>query len=301
MPFPPLSLTTQLAAALLAGLARAPLPSDPAPAFLSDPAMHFADVTLATGVRLHYAAQGDPRGEVVLLLHGYSDSWFSYSRVLPLLAERYRVYALDLRGHGDSDRPAAGYAMRDLAADVLAFMDAQGIVRASVVGHSMGSFVAQQVALAAPRRVTGLVLVGSATTVRNVNGAFDLKRAIDSLADPVPESFVREFQLSTIHVPVPDEFMKGVVGESLKLPARVWRELMAGMLATDPPLALGRAGIPTLLVWGDKDTFMLRAEQDALVKLLKSATLTVYPDTGHAPQWERPAAFARDLERFLQR
>jgi pimeloyl-ACP methyl ester carboxylesterase len=290
-----LHLTTQLAGALLLGLIRAPLTSNPAPA------LRLADVQLSTGVRMHYAEQGDPRGEVVILIHGYSDSWFSYSRVLPLLSDRYRVYALDLRGHGNSDQPATGYHMRDLAADVIAFMDAKGIVRASVIGHSMGSIVAQQVALAAPRRVSRLVLVGSATTIRNASGVSDLKLAVDSLPDPVPESFVREFQRSTIHVPVPEEFMNGVVSESLKLPARVWRELMAGMLATDPPLALGRAGIPTLIIWGDRDTFMQRAEQDALVKLLKTASLTVYRDTGHDPQWERPEAFVRDLQRFLQR
>jgi non-heme chloroperoxidase len=291
-----LNFTTNLAGALLAGLAAAPPAADPA----TSPAPRFAEVRLSTGVRMHYAEQGDPRGEAIILLHGYSDSWFSYSRVLPLLSDRYHVYALDLRGHGNSDRPATGYHMSDLAADVIAFMDAKGIVRASVVGHSMGSIVAQQVALAAPRRVTRLVLIGSATAVRNASGVSDLKRAVDSLPDPVPESFVREFQLSTIHVPVPEEFLNGVVGESLKLPARVWRELMAGMLATDPPLALGRAGIPTLIVWGDKDSFMQRAEQDALLKVLKTATLTVYPDTGHDPQWERPEVFARDLQRFLQ-
>ncbi|HKG95645.1 MAG TPA: alpha/beta fold hydrolase, partial [Gemmatimonadaceae bacterium] len=85
----------------------------------------FDDVRLPTGVRLRYAEQGDPSGHPIILLHGYSDSWFSYSGVLPLLPERYHVYALDLRGHGESDRPAAGYAMRDLAADVVAFMDAK--------------------------------------------------------------------------------------------------------------------------------------------------------------------------------
>ena len=93
---------------------------------------------------------------------------FNWARlVLPTLARDARVYALDLRGHGNSDRPKKGYQIRDLAADVLAFMDAKGIVRATIVGHSLGGFIAQQVALAAPRRVSQLVLVGTATTPRN--------------------------------------------------------------------------------------------------------------------------------------
>jgi pimeloyl-ACP methyl ester carboxylesterase len=269
---------------------------------LSDPALHFADVTLATGVRLHYAAQGDPRGEVVLLLHGYGDSWFSYSRVLPLLSERYRVYALDLRGHGDSDRPTAGYAMRDLAADVLAFMDAQGIVRASVVGHSMGSFVAQQVALAAPDRVTSLVLVGSGTTPRHIQGVADLERAVNTLGDPSSwATFAREFQESTIYGPLPPAFVDRAVAESLKLPASVWRGVMAGMLATDPATQLRAGGVHTLILWGDHDSVFTRAEQNALLAMLPHAQFVAYPETGHAVHWERPAEFARDLAGFVGR
>jgi pimeloyl-ACP methyl ester carboxylesterase len=110
----------------------------PAPASANP---RFADVRLSTGVRLRYLEQGDPAGRPVILLHGLTDSWFSFSRVLPGISKAHRVYALDLRGHGDSDRPAAGYAPREMAADVIAFMDALGLRRATLVGHSMGSFV----------------------------------------------------------------------------------------------------------------------------------------------------------------
>src|SRR3712207_2117749 len=79
--------------------------------------VRFGDVRLRTGPRLHYAEYGDPGGEALVLLHGYSDSWYSYSRLLPLLApERYRAYALDQRGHGDSERPPTGYTPDDFAA-----------------------------------------------------------------------------------------------------------------------------------------------------------------------------------------
>jgi pimeloyl-ACP methyl ester carboxylesterase len=87
------------------------------------PTLRFAEAHLTTGVRLHYAEQGDPAGQPIILLHGYSDSWYSFSRVLPALAATYHIYALDQRGHGDSDRPAQGYGMPDFAADVVAFLD----------------------------------------------------------------------------------------------------------------------------------------------------------------------------------
>ena len=260
----------------------------------------FADAYLATRIRLRYAEQGDPRGRPLILLHGYSDSWFSYSRVLSGLASRYRVYALDLRGHGDSDRPPDGYTMRDMAADVIAFMDLKGIPWATIVGHSMGSFVAQQTAVRAPERVSRLVLIGSATTPRRIVGVAELARAVSSLADPVSDAFAREFQLSTIHHPVPPEFLDAAVAASLKLPARVWQEVMAGMLATGPAAALRECGIPTLLLWGEQDSVFERSEQDALLAAIPGARLEVYPETGHALHWERPAEFVRDIERLFR-
>ncbi|MEQ9814027.1 MAG: alpha/beta fold hydrolase [Azospirillaceae bacterium] len=78
----------------------------------------------------------------MLLLHGLSDSWRSFELALPHLPDSIRVFALSLRGHGDSRRPEAGYHFRDFAADVAAFMDALDLESTVVVGHSMGSAVA---------------------------------------------------------------------------------------------------------------------------------------------------------------
>lgn len=262
-------------------------------------APRFGEVKLSTGIRMHYAEQGPARGEPIIMLHGYSDSWFSFSRVLTPLARDTRVYALDLRGHGKTDKPAVGYHMRDLAADVVAFMDAKGIVRATVIGHSMGGFVAQQVALAAPKRVSRLVLVGTATTPRSIIGFGELEQAVLALPDPVPDAFAREFQLSTVHTPVGDEFIDRAVAESLRLPARVWRELAAGMKATDRAVALGRSGIPALVLRGEKDAYISAGETEALVAMVGTTGHKTYANTGHALHWEQPVAFARDVIAFI--
>jgi pimeloyl-ACP methyl ester carboxylesterase len=220
--------------------------------------------------------------------------------MLPLLSATCRAYALDLRGHGDSERPTSGYSMREFAADVVAFMDAKGLARATLVGHSMGSMVAQQVALAAPERVARLVLVAPATiNIVHNEAVLQLKQAVESLTDPVPADFAREFQTSCVYQPLPADFMDRVVAESVKLPARVWRTVMAGLLDADYPTRLGDSRIPTLILWGDRDAFFPRTEQDALAAVLGAVPLKVYPETGHSPHWERPAEVARDLEEFL--
>jgi pimeloyl-ACP methyl ester carboxylesterase len=264
----------------------------------SAPTLRFSDIRLKTGVRLRYAEQGNPSGPTVIMLHGYSDSWFSYSRILPLMDAKYHIYVLDQRGHGDSDRPASGYTFPDFAADVLAFMDAKGLKEAAIVGHSMGSFIAQYVAAAAPERITRLVLVGSATTVRN-DVVFELQRAVNQLNDPIPSKFVREFQTGILFQPVPDEFINRVIKESLKLPAHVWRAVMEGMLASDASARLSRIKARTLIIWGDQETIFSRAEQDALTSAIPNAVLKVYPKTGHGPNWERPEQFAKDLKDFM--
>jgi non-heme chloroperoxidase len=193
-----------------------------------------------------------------------------------------------------------GYAMQQFAADVLAFMDAMNLPKATIVGHSMGSFVAQHVAVQAPERVNKLVLAGSATSVRN-NTVIDLQREVSLLKDtaPVPESFARDFQVSTAFQPLPQEFLAGVVQESCRVPAHVWREVMAEMLAPEANAELKKIKTPTLILWGDKESIFPRSEQDSLVSALRNSVLKVYPDTGHALHWERPERFAKDLQEFI--
>jgi pimeloyl-ACP methyl ester carboxylesterase len=256
------------------------------------------EVTLPSGVRLQYAETGHADGEPIIMLHGYTDSWYSYSRVLPELAPKYRGISITQRGHGDSDRPGS-YTGDDFAADVDGLMQALGIGRATVVGHSMGSFVAQTVAIRYPHRVKKLVLIGSAAVAGN-EIIVGLNDYVQTLTDPVDSTFIYEFQASTIYYPVPQPFLNTVVQESRKLPAQVWKDALVGLINTVNAPRLGEIQAPTLVVWGDRDGIFTRAEQDALVAAIPNATLTVYPETGHGLHWERPREFTRELEKFVK-
>src|ERR671929_2082888 len=129
--------------------------------------MKFSTTYLATDLQVHYAEQGNPTGAAVIFLHAYVDSWFSYSRVVPLLSAEYHAFAPDQRGHGDSDKPQCCYTADDYAADVDAFMDAVRVEKATLVGDSSGGLIAQRVALDQPHRVSRLVLLGSPPTLLN--------------------------------------------------------------------------------------------------------------------------------------
>lgn len=248
-----------------------------------------SQVLLRNGVRLNYVHGGPIDGPAVVMLHGLSDSSFSFSRVMPLLTPDFSVIALDQRGHGDSDRPSRGYAIDDFAKDVLQLMDVRRISEAILVGHSMGSFVARRVAERAPHRVMQLVLIGTALTPRNAALA-KLITAIDSLTDPVDADFIRDFQLSCLHKPVPTEFLAQVIAESRKVPARVWKAAIAGTWAyrVEWPIT-----VPTLIIGGEEDAVFSRAEQTALFHAVERSALHLEPDVGHTIHWEAPERFVR--------
>lgn len=255
--------------------------------------------TLSNGVTIRYLDEGDPRGTPIVLLHGYSDSWQSFSRVLPLIPDRFRVIAVDLRGHGGSDRPASGYGIGDMADDVVRLMADLELERAVMVGHSMGSFVAREVVRRAPRRFDRLVLVGSAANVIN-EGTQQLFEVIHTFDDHVPPEFISEFQRSTFARPLPDAFVADVIAASSSVPPRVWREAAHGMMMWNDQRRLPQLRLPTLLVWGEKDQVFGRADQEALLDAIPGSRLVAYQDTGHAPHWEVPEAFINDLLGFLE-
>jgi len=94
---------------------------------------------------------------------------------------------------------------------------------------------------------------------------------------------------------LPKEFIDGVVAESSKVPARVWRKAMEGVAARDFTPDLKRIRVPVTIIWGEKETVFKRDEQEPLIKGLPNAKFVVYPNSGHAPNWEEPEKFAREL------
>jgi pimeloyl-ACP methyl ester carboxylesterase len=253
------------------------------------------------GVTLQYVEHGDPSGMPLILLHGVTDSWRSFEPLLPHLPPSFRVFAITQRGHGDSSRPSDGYRYVDFAEDLRAFMDVLHIPAAVVVGHSMGGLIAERFAIDHPERTLRLIIIGSFKTIVGNDGVRELwSSTISKLENPVSAAFVRDFQQSTLARPVPPDFFEAVVNESLKVPARVWRDTFTEFLRQDHSSALGRVTAPALILWGDRDAFSGRAEQDALVASIPGARFVAYPGAGHAIHWEDPKQIADTLKCFVK-
>jgi pimeloyl-ACP methyl ester carboxylesterase len=259
-------------------------------------------VSLSTGVRMEYVEQGPSDGVPLVFLHGVTDSWHSFEEVLGHLPPDVHAFAISQRGHGDSSRPESGYLYSNLSEDVAAFMDAVGLSRAIVVGHSMGALVAQRLVVDHPSRVSALVLMGAFSSLHRDPGIREFYASgIAPLMDPIPAPFAREWQESTLARPMRQEFLDTVVAETQKVPSRVWREAFQGFLNTpDFSGELRRVSVPSLLVWGDRDTYALRAAQDRLLSVLPGSRLIAYEGAGHAHHWEDPARFTKDLMAFVR-
>jgi non-heme chloroperoxidase len=287
-------LQVVLAISLTACGSSAPSPGNEDPSVL-----HERTVEIKDGITIHYLEKGEPDGKAVVFLHGYTYSHVSYERNLDLIPSNYHVFAIDQRGHGDSSKPECCFMLNDFATDVVAFLDAVGVPKATLVGHSMGSFIAQIVAIDAPTRVEALVLIGSAPTTANNQGVIDLRASVDSLMDPVSEEFARQFQMGLYYEPLPQEFFEKLVQESQKAPARVWRGALDGLLADDHTAKLSQIQVPTLILWGDHDGIFTQAQQDELASAIPNVKLVVYEQTGHGAHAERPDRFNTDLGGFL--
>lgn len=258
-------------------------------------------VELPGGLKLNYVEQGSESGIPVLLLHGWTDSWNSFERVFPFLPESFHVFAPSLRGHGDSDKPLEGYHPRDFAADVAAFMDAVNIDSAVFAGFSMGGTVAKQFALSFPERVRGLIFIGVPVNLGEKPEIDELWELLLTLGDPIDPDFVRAFNEGVPVKPVPDEFMETINQANLKVPARVWRDAFKGVSDADKIHEYAKIAAPSLVLWGEHDSFTTLEDQQEIDSAIPDSELKVYYGNGHAVHWEEPEQFAVDVEEFVRK
>lgn len=253
---------------------------------------------LATGITTGCTDQGDPKVEpAVLLLHAWAGSRREFARLLPLLPASVHVAAVDLRGHGDADKPPGGYDLPSLALDVVAVLDALGHERAVLVGASSGGYVAQQVAVDAPGRVAGLVLAG---TPRDISGRAPFADQIDRLSDPVDPNWARAFVSRFTDLTVlPSWYADLLVEDALRLPAGIWRATLDGLSSSPPPTDVGTVSAPALVVSGERDSALGSEQTRSLVAAIPGARWIEYPSTGHLVLVEQPERLAADIMAFL--
>lgn len=263
-------------------------------------------VELPTGVTIAYVEAGNAAGEAVILLHGFTDTGRSFQPVLRhLLALRpdLHLFVLDQRGHGESSMPDPErcrsapercFRPADFAADVLAFMDQRGIGRASLVGHSMGGVVAQEVALTHPERVERLVLIATWASMRDhqVVGEFLLPELIEG---PWKDALVQQgyafpedvYELTPLDVqpgaeawlaanwvtePAADpDFLTEVLPETSRIKLGTWLGVARALLTTDNRERLKKLTVPTFVIQATQDGMATESDEETLLASLHAA------------------------------
>jgi pimeloyl-ACP methyl ester carboxylesterase len=262
---------------------------------------------LPDGVTLAYIDTGNPTGPPVVLIHGYTDNARDWVPLLPYLSKRFRLILVDIRGHGKSSKPECCYTRLDFAYDIKLLLDALSIRQADVIGHSLGSIIAQTFAEYWPERTDRIVLVsstGGRPPGSTAPPQFDFAAEIRKLKDPIdPDS---PFMIAWWDSPTPvnPDFIRRQRQDSAAIPLKIWLAVLDEALPgattyTDLQSTLPRLKAPTLLIWGSKDPLMEEPVRKTLRNALPGAQVKIFEGLGHNPFWEDPAAVARVINAFL--
>ena len=257
------------------------------------------EVRLPNGIRLAYVEAGNPNGEPLLLLHGYTDSSRSFSPIVPYLS-RYRLLIPDQRGHGASDAPECCYGSSQFAYDAKLFLDALGVKRAAVAGHSLGSMVAISLAADYPDRVSKLVLIGSTALVPVKRGdwLYDNAAAVKDRLDPATQ-FAKDWHPANQPTPVDPAFAEAVNADLYRIPAHVWRGVLRELSYVPAGRHAADVKAPVLVLSGGKDPLFPAEHHQSLLKAFPHAKAHVFPELGHNPNWEKPEQVAAAMTAFL--
>lgn len=258
-----------------------------------------SSITTDQGV-VHYEVYG--KGKPVILLHGWLGSWGLWQETMAYLGSYYRTYALDFWGFGESGKKRETYAVQDFVSLVDQFMEQLGIVRAPLVGHSMGGTVSLAVTIQYPKRVSKVVVAGApivgsslapllklagyrpiAFLLFNMMGPFRawMKYFYSPLicSDPrFPEMMDRDLSRTTV-----ESFLRSI----------------ASLRRTDLRPSLGQIRVPALGFFGDKDKIVHPRQWQPMQAGIPDTQIERFPDCGHFMMLERPAEFSQKLKTFL--
>ena len=276
----------------------------------------FVDVR---GARLHVAEMGDRDGAPVLLAHGWPQHWWSWRALMPLLADRYRVLAMDLRGFGWSEATPRGYRKDELAEDVIGVLDALGVDRVNLVGHDWGGVIGFLVCLEHPERVARFVPMNTGhvwprLSLKGVPKQLGAMTYQGVLASPVVGPRVNASARIVGKVVDTISVGKDVAAEYVQEfsprfadpdRARAASQVYRSFLLYEYPrwvrgrYAGRRVTTPILWLHGLQDPFFTPGMFKDITEHADDVRIEYLPDGAHFPAEECPAAVAEHLRAFF--
>jgi pimeloyl-ACP methyl ester carboxylesterase len=254
------------------------------------------------GVNVYYESLGEG-GPALVFLHPWATNRYIWAGQLAIFARTNRCIVVDHRGHGQSDKPAEGYGIDEMAADVLAILDDAGIDRAILVGNSIGGMTAMQMSLDAPERVIGNLILSSGTNIgadtppevaeamqKDWRAVFS--GLLDSAVSPKSKQDKPEIQA----------FMEGCFRTETNFTEGVFWASAAdpkGVFNWDISDRLKDISQPTMIIAGEDDGATTPAQNQFLADNIPNATIKMVKDVAHFCQLEKPSDFNADLAAFI--
>ena len=265
-------------------------------------------ITGGGGVQLHVVEAGNARGRPILFIHGFSQCWLAWSRQLTSgLSDDHRLVAVDLRGHGLSDKPTSGYDNSKLwADDIDAVIRTLHLEQPILCGWSYGLVALDYIRHYGDHAIGGLHLVGAITKIGTedamsvitpeflslVPGFFttNVDESVRSLESLLRMCFPQEPSAEDLYL---------MLGYNVSVPPYVRQALFSRSLDNDDVLVQIRK--PVLLTHGADDAIVKPAVVDRHKALVSHAQIDIMPNTGHAPFWDQVTTFNRRLGDFAAR
>ncbi len=249
---------------------------------------------------VHYETYGS--GAPVILLHGWLGSWGLWRPTMEALGGHYRCYALDFWGFGESGKKRDSYAVSDFMALVAQFMEALGIEKAPLVGHSMGGTTALGTAIRTPERVTKVCVIGSPIVGTSLALLLQLAGVpwIGSLVRRLPGALKLGVRLYAPRVTRrPKEWYPVIARDISATSAASFFSSIGSLRRTDLRPRLHEVLVPTLGIYGMRDVIVHPKQYEPLQAGVHQACVAVMSHSGHFPMLDEPEAYLAHVKSFL--
>jgi pimeloyl-ACP methyl ester carboxylesterase len=256
---------------------------------------------------VHYETYG--RGRPVLLLHGWLGSWELWRKTVEELGKEFRTYAVDFWGFGDSDTNTGDHSVNNYVALVEQFMDRLGIVKAPLVGHSMGGTVSLSMALRHPEKIVKVIVIGSPIQgsslspllkVAGYKGWMELSESAPFLFDAFLSGLKVSLRGYSYLLSRDGKRLGDMFASDLsKLTYAPFFESIGTLRETDLRKDVGVLKMPVMGIYGKRDLIVSPNQAQVLKQVLPASTVEFYPDAGHFPMIDAPDRFHAHVRHFL--
>ncbi len=255
-------------------------------------------IDLNTGIRMAYMEFGDDEKSPLVMVHGFSDTARLGRITAAALAEDYHIYAVDLRGHGLSDKPKRfAYTILQHAEDITDFVDQMGIDKFYLIGQSMGGMISQTIAFTIPDRVIKLALVS--TGARFHHSPVELRELDETFTEYSRKIPALEEWYSEAKYIEDKEFYKHHYAELKKWPGYCWKAAWWGMELVDNTAFLQYITAPVIAFWGTADPIFTEKYQEEVQNLLPSAKYIFFENQEHDLMSLVPNELGKHIKEFF--